>query len=103
MRLVLDFIRNHSSEDLMILGFFIIVGATVAGWIIDATVRERGFGVIGNGILIVMGSILGIVASQMQGPVPSMLETTRVMIFSTGCSALALVTLCGVKSRFSVV
>jgi hypothetical protein len=103
MHLVVDFINHHSTEDLLILGFFVCVGGSVAGWIIDVAVRERGFGVVGNGILIVLGAVAGVVASQIQGPIPTIPDTQRIIAFSAAASALALLLFCLIKKRFAVV
>lgn len=102
MYLLKDFIYHHSREDLLILAFFITVGATVIGWIIDVVMRDRGFGVIGNGLLIFLGALSGALVAQMIGSIPSIPETHRIMLFSASTSALILVFFCTVKSWISV-
>ncbi len=102
MRLVLTFIEQHSFGDLLILSFFVTIAATVTGWIIDAAIRQRGFGVIGNSILIILGVVVGWVAAENEGIAMTLPESRRILIFSTAASAAILLTLCGFKARTSV-
>ena len=102
MRILKDFIAFHSQEDLMILGFFLTVGATVAGWVLDTALQKRGFGVIGNGALIFFGAVVGAVVAQMNGPILHVSETNRILLFSASSSGLVLVLFCLVKSRIAV-
>ena len=103
MRVITEFLRHQSDVDLMILGFFVTIGATFAGWILDAALGKRGFGVLGNGCLVLMGSVIGAVVMQMQGPVSSLPEAQRIVLFSAAASSLVLIFCCAVKSRLSPV
>lgn len=104
MYLLTHFFRTHSSGDLWVLFFFVTIGVTVVGWIIDFTIRERGFGCVGNGLLILLGAMTGLLISQMvgYGYLPSMSETYRVLLFSSASAALILLMFCAIKSWVSV-
>ncbi len=101
MHVLRAFIDYHSGGDLMILGFFLTVAATVAGLLLDKVLNDRGFGMIGNGILILLGAIVGVVVAQNQGPMTGVNETNRIVMFSAASSGLVLVFFCLLKARFS--
>jgi len=93
-----DFYTFYSRDALLTIGFFATVGAVVAGFLADRVMRERGFGPIGNGILILMGVGVGLIISRMElGPLRSS-ESDRVVIMAAAASTTVLL-LCGaVKS-----
>ena len=45
---------------LFILGLFTVVGTLVLGFVTDAILRDRGFGPILNGLLVLAGSAFGV-------------------------------------------
>jgi hypothetical protein len=96
------FIESHSSGDLWALFFFVTIGSNVIGWVFDVVIGDRGFGVLGNGFLIALGGITGVVISQMFLPIASMPEIQRVTLFSTATAASILLSLCIVKSWLRV-
>ena len=87
-----------------VLFFFVAVGATAVGYILDLAIRERGFGCFGNGLLVVLGALTGVLISQMvsAGYTPTLPETQRVILFSASASALILLVFCAIKSWVAV-
>ena len=51
---------QYSSEMLLFMFLGVLIGGFVIGFVTDAVMGERGFGPIGNGMLAVMGAIVGI-------------------------------------------
>jgi hypothetical protein len=51
---------QYPADVLWILTFLIIGGGTVVGYITDAVMGNRGFGPIGNGVLVIMGALIGV-------------------------------------------
>ena len=51
---------QYPADVLWILTFLIIGGGTVVGYITDAVMGNRGFGPIGNGVLVIMGTFFGV-------------------------------------------
>jgi hypothetical protein len=89
MRALQEFLLHRSTEDLLILGFFITLASTIIG-------------VIGNTLLIVMGSVVGAFAAETQGVMPSVLEANRVVMFSTLATSVLLVICLAIKSRMKI-
>ncbi len=102
MRIFLDFINTHDRNELMIAAFYLAVVGTAIGWVVDFVMQERGFGVVGNGILIFLGAIVGAIVAQMNGPFATIGETNRIVLFSASASALVLVICAIIKGRLSV-
>ena len=102
MRLLLDFINRHDANELTVLAFYLTVGGTSVGWVIDAVMRDRGFGVVGNGMLVLLGAVIGAIVAQMYAPVMSLSETNRILIYSASTSALVLVICAFLKGRLSL-
>ena len=99
MRFLMEFYDYHTFGELMILGFFLTVFATVTGWVIEMAIRDRAIGVIGNSILIMMGTIVGWVAAETQGIGMHLPESRRILLFATASTGLLLLALCAIKSR----
>lgn len=53
-------IQYISSDTLMLLALCIIGIGAVIGYITDSVMGERGFGPIGNGMLVILGAFVGI-------------------------------------------
>jgi hypothetical protein len=51
---------QYPADVLWILTFLIIGGGTVVGYITDAVMGNRGFGPISNGVLVIMGTFIGV-------------------------------------------
>jgi uncharacterized membrane protein YeaQ/YmgE (transglycosylase-associated protein family) len=102
MRALQEFLIHRSTEDLLILGFFITLASTITGYAVDLVMENHGFGVIGNTILIVMGSVVGAFAAETQGVLPSVLEANRVVMFSTLATSVLLVICLAIKSRMKI-
>lgn len=51
---------QYSSEMLLFIFLGILIGGFVVGFITDAVMGDRGFGPIGNGMLTMLGAIVGI-------------------------------------------
>lgn len=99
MRFLEHFYEHHTFGELMILGFFLTVFSSVTGWVIEMAIRDRAFGVIGNSILIMMGTVVGWVAAETQGIGMHIPEARRILLFATASTGLLLLVLCGIKSR----
>ena len=53
-------LNDYPSDVLWLMMIFILCGGAVVGYITDSVMGERGFGPIGNGLLIIMGAFVGI-------------------------------------------
>lgn len=53
-------IDQYSSETLIFIALAILIGGFVIGFITDAVMGERGFGPVGNGMLAMLGAVVGI-------------------------------------------
>ena len=51
---------QYDSDVLTLMMFFVISGGAVVGYITDAVMADRGFGPVGNALLIILGCLLGI-------------------------------------------
>jgi|GEM_PF-3231638 hypothetical protein len=98
MNFLLTYFGVYSLDTVLLPGFLAAVACAVAGIIADHVMRERGFGQIGNGILIMMGLVVGLmIAHNELGPMrPS--ESERVMVIATA-SSTAVLLICGVLKR----
>jgi hypothetical protein len=102
MYVVNNFIATHDSGDLWALAFFITIGSTAIGFVLDIVISDRGFGMVGNGFLVMLGGVTGVVVSQMFLSVSSMPEVQRVTLFATSASAAILLFFCMIKSWLRV-
>ncbi len=94
-----EFFEFYSRDALLTLAFIAAVGAIVAGSIADRVMRERGFGAIGNGVLILMGVGVGLVISHSElGPLRSS-QFDRVVVMAAASSTIVLL-LCGALKSF---
>jgi hypothetical protein len=94
MSALMNFFDYYSRDALLTLGFFAATGAVMVGSIADRVMRKRGFGAVGNGILILMGIGVGIAISHTQlGPLRSS-QFNHVVVMATTSSTIVLL-LCG--------
>ena len=99
MQALQDFLDSYSRDALFTLGFFAAVGAVVAGSVADKVMRDRGFGAIGNGVLILMGVAVGLVISHSElGPLRAS-QSDRVVVMAAASSTVVLL-LCGTLKSF---
>ena len=99
MNALREFFDGYSGDALALLGFFAALGAIVAGLIADRVMRERGFGIIGNGVLILMGVVVGLVISHSHFGVIRGAEPNRILIMAAASSTIVLV-LCGTLKSY---
>ena len=59
---MLEFLEldQYSNETLVLIALTIFIGGAFVGIITDLVMRNRGFGPIGNGLLVVLGCYIGI-------------------------------------------
>lgn len=57
-------LSGFNQSDLMVIIAMITLACVVAGWISDAIMGDAGYGVVGNGILTVLGTVTGLAAWQ---------------------------------------
>ena len=99
MRALADFFDYYSEDALLGIGLIAAIGAVLAGTLADKVMRERGFGVIGNGVLVLAGIAVALVIWHSQyGPMGSW-ESDRVMAVATA-SATAVLLVCGAIKSF---
>lgn len=94
MNALLDFFNSLGQEALA--GFLTIaaLGSVVLGLVADRVMHERGFGPIGNGLLIFMGVCVGLsMAFAEVGPRRSA-EPDRIVVLATAASTAVLL-ICG--------
>ena len=103
MRILQEFITHHSNEDLMVLGFFVTLASCVAGWVVDMSMGKHGFGVMGNAILVMMGSVVGGVVAESYHSFQAISEVNRIIFFSAVATTILLVTCFAIKNRRAVV
>jgi len=53
-------LEHYTSELLLIILFAVLIGGFVIGFVTDAVMGDRGFGPWGNGMLAMLGAIVGI-------------------------------------------
>jgi hypothetical protein len=98
MSFILMYFGVYTWDALLLPGFFAALACAVAGVIADHVMRERGFGQIGNGILVMMGLVVGLmIAHNELGPMRPA-ESERVMVIATA-SSTAVLLICGVLKR----
>ena len=76
----LDFLSESS---LLAFAVAATVGATIGGWLTDAVMGARGYGVVGNTCLILVGAVAGLAATtRIMGPLEAYHASTVVTIAS---------------------
>lgn len=89
---------NMPAPELAVLIGLVAVGALLLGWIADIILHEAGFGVILNGVIIIVGALIGVMLWQRLGLlVGSNQHLTAAIIAAT--SGIVLLISCGVGKR----
>jgi small-conductance mechanosensitive channel len=95
MRALADFLDYYSEDALLGIGLVAAIGSVLAGTVADRVMRHRGFGVIGNAVLVLAGIAVALVFWHGHyGPMGSW-ESDRIMAVATA-SATAVLLVCGV-------
>ncbi|MGE3646262.1 MAG: hypothetical protein AB7F96_20645, partial [Beijerinckiaceae bacterium] len=53
-------LENYNSDVLLLLLCGIAIAAAVIGFVTDSVMGDRGFGPVGNGLLVLLGAIVGV-------------------------------------------
>jgi hypothetical protein len=90
---------HYSLAALAVIGFCVICGGSVAGYVTDMIMGKRGFGFFGNAFLVILGCGTGIYTRHVlfgwwQGE-----ETLIVAIFAASTATLILLLFGLVKAR----
>jgi hypothetical protein len=89
-------LTDFLNSDGMLLSLMVAcIGAYLAGQIIDAVMGKRGFGVLGNSFLVLLGVGVGLVGAHHQVGVLQLSDTARLMLF-TGASSTVILLVCGI-------
>jgi hypothetical protein len=99
MRTLSEFYAYYSNADLLELGLFAVCGGVIVGVIVDLIMRDRGFGIIGNAFLAVLGVTIGLVLFHDRvGPLDAR-QSGLIAAFTTGTATLVLL-FCGAAKNF---
>ncbi len=95
MNVLHDSLNEYSWGSGLSVAAFAILGAVVAGTIADRVMRDRGFGIVGNGILIVMGVCLGLWFADLRVGPADWSSANRLLLLCVA-AATAVLLVCGV-------
>ena len=91
MRTFYDFYRHTDTWTLTLIASMSCIFAAAIGGVVDRVLQDRGFGVIGNALLIVIGVLLGMLLS-FENQIPLRLSpNARVLIYATFAPTFLLV------------
>ena len=94
-----EFVFDVSSAGMLTMALCILIAAAVIGQLTDAVMGDRGFGAIGNGVLMVLGAGVGLFArSAFLGTMARNDATLTLMI--AGLSSVMLLLALGVAKHW---
>ncbi|RDJ23193.1 GlsB/YeaQ/YmgE family stress response membrane protein [Bosea caraganae] len=87
------------AEHLILLAGLLAMVGFLAGWLADLILKEEGFGIIVNGLIVIAGALLGFMLwARMGYPVGNNKQFIAALV--TAISGVLLLVSCGIGRRF---
>ena len=90
MRVLSDLVTMYSGGELLLFAYFVSVAAAFFGYIADCVLRDRGFGPIGNGVVMVLGWLVALMTWSAQVAPIQYLDGVRGLVLMCSAGTIAL-------------